>query len=79
MISWLVSFLSGTIGRALLGGAAILAAWLWVKTYYEGKGAAREVARQVEAGRINAGKASRARARVDKIPDSDLRDRYFRD
>lgn len=79
MIGWIVSFLSGTIGRLLLGGGAILAAWLFVKTHYESKGAMKERERSMEAGRENARKAKAARQRVDKIPDASLRDRYFRD
>ena len=79
MIGLIVKFLSGTLGRALLGALAIGGVWLWVKTYYESKGAAREVARIVEAGQENARKASAARRSVDRIPDGSLRDRYYRD
>jgi hypothetical protein len=79
MISWIVSFLSGTIGRILLSGLSILGVWLFIKLYYEEKGASKERARAVEAGRINAGKARAIRKRIEKVPSSSLRDRYFRD
>lgn len=80
MIGWIVSLLSGTIGRALLGALAIGGAWLAVKVYYEGKGAQRERTAIVEAGQKNARKSREARRRVERIPDGpSLRDRYFRD
>ncbi len=79
MIGLIVRLLSGTVVKYLLGAAAIGAAWLWVKTHYEGKGRLKERAEIVEAGKANARKADAARRRVDKIPDSGLRDRYFRD
>jgi len=79
MIGLIIKFLSGTIGRALLGALAVGGAWLAVKVYYEGKGAQRERVAIVEAGQKNARKANAARARVDRIPDSKLHDRYFRD
>ena len=75
----IVSFVSGTLGRILIGGGLILATWLGIKLYYESKGAAKEVARIVEAGHVNARKATKARAKAEVIPDSELWDHYFRD
>ena len=79
MIAGVISFLSGTIGRLLVGALVIGGAWLYVKTYYEGKGAAKEVAKIVEAGAKNARTAASARARVKKLPENMLRDHYFRE
>ena len=78
MIAGIISFLSGTIGRLVVGALVIGGAWLWVKTHYEAKGAAKEVAKIVEAGAKNARTAAKIRAKVKLIPDSELRDHYFR-
>lgn len=79
MMSLIVRFLAGTVGKWLLGGAAILAAWAYVKYSYEAKGRAKERADIIEAGKKNADKADKARKRIDRIPDKRLRDRYYRD
>lgn len=75
----IISFISGTLGRLVLGGGAILAAWLFVKTYYEGKGAAKEVAAIQKRGETNARKARKIRRDVKKLSDDELIDHYFRD
>ena len=80
MIAWFVSFIGGTIGKVVIGGLLIGGAWLWVKTHSEAQGAAKEVAKIVEAGAKNASKAREIRRKVAKIPDTvDLSDHYFRD
>ena len=75
----IISFVSGTLGRILIGGGLILATWFSIKLYYESKGAAKEVARIVEAGHVNTRKATKARAKAKVIPDDKLWDHYFRD
>ena len=79
MMAMIVSFVSGTLGKALLGGGIFLAAWLFVKVKYENQGAARERAKIEHAGVRNATKAAQVRRAVDALPDDRLRDRYFRD
>jgi hypothetical protein len=79
MIALIVKFLASTLGKYLLLGLGILAAWGFVKYKYESQGRAKERAEIIEAGKKNADKAKKARRRVDKIPDSRLRDRYYRD
>jgi hypothetical protein len=79
MISLIVRFFAGTIGKYLLGGVAILAAWAYVKYSYEAKGRAKERAAIEKAGEKNERRSKAARRKIDLLPDSKLRDRYFRD
>jgi len=79
MIGLITKFLAGTLGRVLLGALAIGGTWLAIKIYYEGRGADKERAKIVEAGKKNVLKSKAARRKVHSIPDSQLRDRYYRD
>ena len=79
MMAIIVNFVSGTLGRVLVGGGIFLAAWLWMKTKYENQGAQKERAKIEAAGVRNATKAAEVRRVVDALPDDKLRDKYFRD
>ena len=67
------------VGRCVLSGLAIGGAWLWVKLHYESAGRVKERAKIERAGDLNAQKSEAARRSVDRLPDSRLRDGYFRD
>lgn len=78
-MSMILGFLATRLGQAVVGLAGIVALWAAFALHYEHKGAAKVIAKVEASASRNADKADAARAAVSRLPDSKLKDRYFRD
>jgi hypothetical protein len=76
---WLVGILTSPFGRIGVGAALAVSTWLFVKFHYESKGAEKLRSAIIKVEKINVAKAAKARARVNKLQNRELRDSYFRD